>query len=275
MPGRVIQPTGNEPTGQFDAAPLEAWMEQHVEGFEGPIEVEKFPGGQSNPTFKLTSPGRQYVLRRKPPGKLLKGAHAVEREYRIMTALGPLGFPVPRTYGLCEDSEVLGTPFFVMDMVDGRIFWDPRLPEVPTDERRACYESMCETIARLHRIDYEAAGLGNYGKPGNFVERQITIWSRQYLQDEAAGRIAAMDRLVEWLPRNIPDDDKPGALPPWTAWSSGCRATSPTTTARPASSTGIFAATTSSSIRPSRVSSPCWTGNCPRSGTRWPTLPIT
>jgi aminoglycoside phosphotransferase (APT) family kinase protein len=187
-------------------------MEQHVEGFEGPIEVEKFPGGQSNPTFKLTSPGRQYVLRRKPPGKLLKGAHAVEREYRIMTALGPLGFPVPRTYGLCEDSEVLGTPFFVMDMVDGRIFWDPRLPEVPTDERRACYESMCETIARLHRIDYEAAGLGNYGKPGNFVERQITIWSRQYLQDEAAGRIAAMDRLVEWLPRNIPDDDSPTSI---------------------------------------------------------------
>jgi aminoglycoside phosphotransferase (APT) family kinase protein len=180
-------------------------MEQHVEGFEGPIEV-------SNPTFKLTSPGRQYVLRRKPPGKLLKGAHAVEREYRIMTALGPLGFPVPRTYGLCEDSEVLGTPFFVMDMVDGRIFWDPRLPEVPTDERRACYESMCETIARLHRIDYEAAGLGNYGKPGNFVERQITIWSRQYLQDEAAGRIAAMDRLVEWLPRNIPDDDSPTSI---------------------------------------------------------------
>ena len=187
-------------------------MEQHVEGFEGPIEVEKFPGGQSNPTFKLTSPGRQYVLRRKPPGKLLKGAHAVEREYRIMTALGPLGFPVPRTYGLCEDSEVLGTPFFVMDMVDGRIFWDPRLPEVPTDERRACYESMCETIARLHRIDYEAAGLGNYGRPGNFVERQITIWSRQYLQDEAAGRIAAMDHLVEWLPRNIPDDDSPTSI---------------------------------------------------------------
>jgi aminoglycoside phosphotransferase (APT) family kinase protein len=187
-------------------------MEQHVEGFEGPIEVEKFPGGQSNPTFKLTSPGRQYVLRRKPPGKLLKGAHAVEREYRIMTALGPLGFPVPRTYGLCEDSEVLGTPFFVMDMVDGRIFWDPRLPEVPTDERRACYESMCETIARLHRIDYEAAGLGDYGKPGNFVERQIGIWSRQYLQDEAAGRIAAMDRLVEWLPRNIPDDDSPTSI---------------------------------------------------------------
>jgi len=180
---------------------------RHVDGFRGPIEVEKFPGGQSNPTFKLTTAGGRYVLRRKPPGKLLKGAHAVEREYQVMSALGQQGFPVPRTYGLCEDDAVIGTPFFLMDMVDGRIFWNPRLPEVPKDERQAFYDSMCETIARLHRIDYAAAGLGDYGKPGGFVERQIGVWSRQYLQDEAAGRIDAMDRLVEWLPRNIPDDE--------------------------------------------------------------------
>jgi aminoglycoside phosphotransferase (APT) family kinase protein len=169
---------GGEPTGWFDTGRLEVWMNEHVAGFEGPIEVTKFPGGQSNPTFKLTTPGRQYVLRRKPPGKLLKGAH-----------------------------EVVGTPFFLMDMVPGRIFWDPTLPEVPKDARRAYYGSMCETIARLHQIDYEAAGLGDYGRAGNFFERQIGIWSKQYLQDEAAGRIGAMDRLVEWLPRNIPDED--------------------------------------------------------------------
>jgi aminoglycoside phosphotransferase (APT) family kinase protein len=198
---------GSEPTGWFDTVRLEVWMNEHVAGFEGPIEVTKFPGGQSNPTFKLTTPSQQYVLRRKPPGKLLKGAHAVEREYRIISSLGPLGFPVPRTYGLCEDDEVVGTPFFLMDMVPGRIFWDPTLPEVPKDARRAYYGSMCETIARLHQIDYQAAGLGDYGRAGNFFERQIGIWSRQYLQDEAAGRIEAMDRLVEWLPRNIPDED--------------------------------------------------------------------
>ena len=204
--------TETEPTGWFDTERLEAWMAREVDGFEGPLDVEKFPGGQSNPTFKLTSPGGQYVLRRKPPGKLLKGAHAVEREYRIISALGPLGFPVPRTFGLCEDNEVVGTPFFLMDMVEGRIFWDPRFPEVPVHERRFYYDSMCETIARLHMIDYAAAGLGDYGKPGSFFERQIGLWSRQYLQDEAAGHIDAMDRLVEWLPRNIPDDGSPTSI---------------------------------------------------------------
>jgi aminoglycoside phosphotransferase (APT) family kinase protein len=204
--------TETEPTGWFDTERLEAWMAREVDGFEGPLDVEKFPGGQSNPTFKLTSPGGQYVLRRKPPGKLLKGAHAVEREYRIISALGPLGFPVPRTFGLCEDNEVVGTPFFIMDMVEGRIFWDPRLPEVPVHERHVYYDSMCETIARLHMIDYEAAGLSDYGKPGGFLERQIGLWSRQYVQDEAAGRIDAMDHLVEWLPRNIPDDGSPTSI---------------------------------------------------------------
>jgi len=206
-PGTVfVEMTPDESNGWFDTAPLEAWMQENVEGFEGPIAVDKFSGGQSNPTFKLTTPGGQYVLRRKPPGKLLPGAHAIEREYRIMSALEPLGFPVPHTYGLCEDPGVVGTPFFVMDMVPGRIFWNPTFPELPVGDRRDCYESMCATIAHLHRIDYESAGLGDYGKPGHFVERQIALWSRQYLQDEIAGRIGAMDRLVEWLPENVPDD---------------------------------------------------------------------
>jgi len=209
MKGKTKTATDSEPAGWFETTRLEAWMRRHVDGFEGPIEVAKFPGGQSNPTFRLTTPRRQYVLRRKPPGKLLKGAHAVEREYRIISALGPLDFPVPRTWGLCEDDEVVGTPFFVMDMVPGRIFWDPKFPEVPRAERGAYYDSMCATIARLHRIDYEAAGLADYGRPGNFVERQIGIWSRQYLQDEVAGRIEAMDRLTEWLPGHIPDDGSP------------------------------------------------------------------
>jgi aminoglycoside phosphotransferase (APT) family kinase protein len=204
--------TDSETGNWFDTAPLEAWMKQHVDGFEGPLEIDKFPGGQSNPTFKLTTPGHQYVLRRKPPGKLLQGAHAVEREYQVMSALEPLDFPVPHTYGLCEDPAVVGTPFFLMDMVPGRIFWDPRLPEVPVGERRACYDSMCETIARLHQVDYRAAGLADYGKPGHFVERQISLWSRQYLHDDVAGRIEAMDRLVEWLPDHVPDDDDAGSI---------------------------------------------------------------
>ena len=198
--------TETESSDGFDTAPLDAWMRQNVESYEGPIEIDKFPGGQSNPTYKLTTPGHQYVLRRKPPGKLLQGAHAIEREFRIISALEPLDFPVPHTHGLCEDPAVVGTPFFVMDMVPGRIFWDPRLPEIPAGERRAYYDSMCATIARLHGIDYESAGLGDYGKPVQFVERQIALWSRQYLQDEVAGRIEAMDRLVEWLPGNIPDE---------------------------------------------------------------------
>jgi aminoglycoside phosphotransferase (APT) family kinase protein len=203
---------GADSVGHIDTAPLEEWMRRHVEGFRGPIEFEKFPGGQSNPTFRLTTATRQYVLRRKPPGKLLKGAHAVEREYRIISTLGTLGYPVPRTYGLCEDESVIGTPFFLMDMVEGRIFWDPTFPEVPVGERRLYYDSMCQTIARLHGIDYRAVGLEDYGKPTGFLERQIGLWSRQYLQDEKAGRIEHMDRLVDWLPRNIPDDSGPASI---------------------------------------------------------------
>jgi aminoglycoside phosphotransferase (APT) family kinase protein len=193
---------------RFDAAKLEAWLEREVEGYQGPLRVEQFKGGQSNPTYKLITPGRCYVLRRKPPGKLLPGAHAVDREYRVISALGAQGFPVARTYGLCLDEAVIGTPFYVMEMVEGRIFWEADFPEVPLEERPAYFDAMNAAIAQLHLIDPLAADLGDYGKPGNYFERQIGRWSKQYLGDAEAGRVDAMDRLVEWLPGNIPRDDQ-------------------------------------------------------------------
>ena len=194
-------------THRFDEARLESWLGQNVEGFAGPLRVEQFKGGQSNPTYKLVTPGRDYVLRRKPPGPLLPGAHAVDREYRVITALAAQGFPVARTYALCLDEEVIGTAFYVMEMVEGRIFWDAAMPELGGEERAACFDAMNATIAALHSIDPEAAGLGDYGKPGNYFARQIARWSKQYGQDVEAGRVAAMDRLVEWLPDNIPPDE--------------------------------------------------------------------
>jgi aminoglycoside phosphotransferase (APT) family kinase protein len=189
---------------RFDPAALAQWMAREVEDFAGPLSVEQFKGGQSNPTYKLATPGQSYVLRRKPPGKLLPGAHAVDREYRVLSALGKTGFPVPRVHGLCLDEAVIGTPFYVMDMVEGRIFWEADFPQVGREERPAYFDAMNATIARLHGIDPDAAGLGDYGKPGNYFERQIGRWSKQYLGDVKAGRVPAMDRLVEWLPRNIP-----------------------------------------------------------------------
>ncbi len=192
---------------RFDVARLEAWLAREVEGFAGPLRVEQFKGGQSNPTYKLITPARSYVLRRKPPGRLLPGAHAVDREYRVITALGAEGFPVARTYGLCLDEEVVGTPFYVMEMVEGRIFWDPAFREVGKAERPAYFDAMNAAIAALHQIDPEAAGLGDYGKPGNYFARQIGRWSKQYAEDVDAGRVAAMDRLSEWLPANIPPDE--------------------------------------------------------------------
>ncbi|HEX8063425.1 MAG TPA: phosphotransferase family protein, partial [Allosphingosinicella sp.] len=193
---------------RFDEARLEAWLKREVEGFEGPLEVEQFRGGQSNPTYKLATPGRCYVLRRKPPGKLLPGAHAVDREFRVISALRAQGFPVARAYGLCLDEAVIGTPFYVMEMVEGRIFWEADFPQVPREERPAYFDAMNAAIAQLHLIDPLAADLGDYGKPGNYFERQIGRWSRQYLADVEAGRVEAMDRLVEWLPENIPNDEQ-------------------------------------------------------------------
>ena len=192
---------------RFDTARLEAWLAREVEDYAGPLVIEQFRGGQSNPTYKLITPGRSYVLRRKPPGQLLPGAHAVDREYRVITALGDQGFPVARTYGLCLDEAVIGTPFYVMEMVEGRIFWDVAFPEVARAERPAYFDAMNGAIAALHGIDPDAAGLSDFGKPGNYFARQIARWSKQYAGDVEAGRVAAMDALVEWLPENIPPDE--------------------------------------------------------------------
>lgn len=193
---------------RFDEARLADWMAANVEGYAGPLIIEQFRGGQSNPTYKLVTPGRSYVLRRKPPGQLLKGAHAVEREAKVLSALGSVDFPVAHVYGLCTDDGVIGTWFYVMEMVEGRIFWDATFPQVRREERPAYFDAMNETLARLHLIDYAAIGLGDYGRSGNYFERQIARWSKQYVEDADAGRDPNMDRLVAWLPSHIPTGDE-------------------------------------------------------------------
>jgi aminoglycoside phosphotransferase (APT) family kinase protein len=195
-------------TADFDTDRLAAWLRLEVADFAGPMSVKRFAGGQSNPTYRLETPSRNYVLRKKPSGKLLKGAHAVEREARIMSALADSGVPVPRVHAVCEDEAIIGTSFFVMDLVDGRIFWDATFPDVTIAERPAYFEAMNETIARLHSVDQVATGLSDFGRPGQYLERQIALWSRQYLGDEAAGRDPAMEELIAWLPKNIPKDQK-------------------------------------------------------------------
>src|SRR5437660_1881379 len=179
---------------------LEGWMRGHIEGFRGPLAAEQFAGGQSNPTYRLHSSAGSYVLRRKPLGQLLPSAHAVDREYRVMRALTETAVPVPRVYALCEDDAVIGSAFYVMEYLDGRIFWDQRLPEIASAaERAAMFDSMNRVIADLHKIDYAAVGLGDFGRPGNYMGRQIARWSRQYRASETEP-IAAMDRLIDWLP---------------------------------------------------------------------------
>jgi len=197
---------------RFDEARLTQWMEANVKGYAGPLTVRQFKGGQSNPTYHLLTPTASYVLRRKPPGLLLKGAHAVEREVQVLTALHSVEFPVPRVHGLCTDDAVVGTWFFVMDYVEGRIFWDPTLPEVSREQRPDYFDAMNATLARLHCIDYRAIGLADYGRPGNYFERQIARWSKQYLGDVEAGRDPHMDRLVEWLPAHLPPGDETGIV---------------------------------------------------------------
>ena len=190
-------------THKFDEGALEEWMKANVEGFEGPLDVRQFKGGQSNPTYQLVTPNKKYVMRRKPPGKLLPSAHAVDREFRVISALHPLGFPVARPYGLCEDDSVIGTMFYVMDMVEGRILWDGTLPGSDPAERRAIYEAKVKTFADLHNVDWRAAGLEGFGKEGDYVARQIHRWSKQYKASETE-KITEMDELIEWLPNNIP-----------------------------------------------------------------------
>ena len=209
MSQRSEQNTGTRDVSEvhrFDQQRLLDYLSSHVEGFHGPLAVRQFKGGQSNPTYLLDAASGRYVLRRKPPGKLLKSAHAVDREFRIISALYATGFPVPRPLALCEDDEVIGTTFFVMEFVEGRIFWDLDLPGLEPAERTAIYDNVNETIARLHTYDYVAIGLEDYGKPGNYFARQISRWSGQYRASETA-KIDAMDSLIEWLPENIPPDD--------------------------------------------------------------------
>ena len=190
---------------RFDPERLAGYLAANLPGFGGPLEVRQFRGGQSNPTYLLTTPGRHYVLRSKPGprDKLLPSAHAIEREYRVMTALAPLGIPVPAMRLLCEDETVIGRAFYVMERVDGRIFWEPALPELLPAERTAVYDEMNRVLAALHRVDADQAGLGDYGKAGNYFERQIGRWTKQYQASETE-KVAAMDNLIAWLPQHVP-----------------------------------------------------------------------
>ena len=193
---------------RLDEPSLAGWMASHVEDYAGPLSVEQFRGGQSNPTYKLITPRACYVLRRKPPGRLLQGAHAVDREARVMSALRGVGFPVPRVHAYCGDESVIGTPFYVMDLVAGRIFWDAALPQVDRGDRPAYFDAMNRTLADLHRIDPAAAGLGDYGKSGNYFARQVARWSKQYLEDVDAGRDENMDAVMDWLGAHLPASDE-------------------------------------------------------------------
>ncbi len=192
---------------RFDPAPLEAWLKANVEGFSGPLEVRQFKGGQSNPTYQLVTPSKKYVLRRKPPGKLLPSAHAVDREYKVLSALFPTGFPVARPYALCTDETVIGTMFYVMDMVEGRILWDQTLPAYEHAQRMPIYLAQVKTLADLHNTDYAAIGLGDFGKPGNYFARQIDRWTKQYKASETE-IYPEFERLLAFLPSTMPDDDQ-------------------------------------------------------------------
>jgi aminoglycoside phosphotransferase (APT) family kinase protein len=193
----------------FDLSALGNWLHAHIEGFGGPLTIEQFKGGQSNPTFKLTTPGRIYVMRAKPgpAAKLLPSAHMIEREFVVMAALGQTALPVPRMLGLCADENVIGRAFFIMEMVEGRILWDPALPGMERAQRGAIFDEMNRVIALLHEVDFAAIGLADYGKPGNYFARQIGRWTKQYRASETA-TIAPMDRLIEWLPLHIPPGEE-------------------------------------------------------------------
>mgnify|MGYP001004436754 CR=1 FL=1 len=191
---------------RFDEAALERYLARHVSGFDGPLSVQQFGGGQSNPTFFLTAGGKRYVMRKKPPGQLLKSAHQVDREYRIMKALAATDVPVPRMHVLCEDESIVGTAFYVMDYLDGRIFRDPQLPDVAPAERAAIYDSMNDVLARLHKVNFAGVGLGDFGKPGNYFDRQVSRWITQYRAAQT-DQIPEMEKLIEWMPAHIPTDD--------------------------------------------------------------------
>lgn len=187
----------------LDETKLGAWLAGNIPNFRGPFAIEKFAGGQSNPTYRIDAASGAYVLRRKPFGSILPSAHAVEREHQLIAALHPTGFPVAQPYGLCEDAEVIGAPFYVMEMVEGRTFWDGTLPGLALDERAAVYESIVDTLAALHSIDHASVGLGEYGKPGNYFERQVARWSKQYRMSQT-DNMPEVERLIGWLPRTVP-----------------------------------------------------------------------
>jgi len=192
-------------THSFDTDALQAYLQAHLPGFEGPLSVEQFKGGQSNPTYKLVTPTAAYVMRSKPgpASKLLPSAHAIEREFRVMHALAGSEVPVPRMHLLCEDESVIGRAFYVMEFVQGRVLWEQSLPGSTTTERGALYDEMNRVIAALHKLDVAALGLSDYGRPGNYFERQIARWTKQY-QASITGPNEAMDRLIEWLPAHMP-----------------------------------------------------------------------
>ena len=189
-----------------DTRALDAWAAQHVESYAGPSKAIKYPTGQSNPTYRIETPGGAYVLRCKPPGKLLKSAHMVEREFRVLRALESADFPAPKALALCEDESVAGSVFYLMAHVEGRIFWDPGMAESSREERAGVYDEMNRGLAQLHLVDVAKASLSDYGKPGNYFARQVQRWSEQYRASET-GTIADMDRLIAWLGEHMPPDD--------------------------------------------------------------------
>ena len=192
---------------RFDEARLAEWMKANVSGFTGPLTVSQFKGGQSNPSFRLDTPGHSYVMRRKPLGKLLPSAHAVDREFKVISALHPQGFPVAKPWALCVDNDVLGSFFYIMDNVEGHIFWNGTLPQSSPEERHAIYEAEISTLARLHNYSPDAIGLSDFGKPGNYFSRQIDRWTKQYKASETR-RIDVVERLIEWLPRTVPTQER-------------------------------------------------------------------
>ena len=195
----------------FDVGRLASFMREQVPGYGGELQVEQFKGGQSNPTFRLSAGGKHYVMRRKPPGVLLPSAHAVEREFRVISALAASDVPVPRAYALCEDPATIGTAFYIMDCVDGRVLWDPTLPGMTPAQRTAHFDELNRVIAALHCVDPQAVGLGDYGKPGNYIERQVGRWSKQYRAAETE-TIDAANQLMAWLPNHIPTGEEIGIV---------------------------------------------------------------
>jgi len=192
---------------RVNEANLDAWMKENVEGYQGPLKVLQFKGGQSNPTYKIETPTRNYVMRRRPFGKLLPSAHAVDREFRVIAALGKQDFPVAKAYALCTDDAVVGSFFYIMSMEEGRVFWDPTLPSQQPDARRKIFTSKIETLAKLHMLDPDKIGLSDFGKPGNYFARQVDRWTKQYRASETQ-HIPEFEKLAEWLPKTVPPQQR-------------------------------------------------------------------